>query len=145
MNDQNHLYEYDYTGTGTNVFVLDTGIHTSHTDFGGRAFCFRSFVEGDDEDDCEDVHGHGTRHQRWRCCWQLSCDRVTRGGDRGRDDIRRGKECDTMGSQRCGLQFAFYCSQFIFILLIISIILVWWLYQWSCCGIYHVIYGTYIY
>ena len=53
-----------------------------------------------------------------RCRWQLRCDRVTRGGDRGRDDIRRGKECDFVGSQRCGLQFACFCSRFILILLI---------------------------
>jgi aqualysin 1 len=50
------LYNYENTGEGVSVYVLDSGIHYSHTDFGGRAsFGFDTF--GDDGDDCD---GHGT-------------------------------------------------------------------------------------
>merc|ERR1719264_939655 len=30
-------YSPGRTGEGTHVYVLDTGVHTTHTDFGGRA------------------------------------------------------------------------------------------------------------
>src|SRR5215218_6261085 len=51
-------YGYNVTGSGVTAYILDTGIRTTHNDFGGRA------VPGVDEigdgygsDDC---HGHGT-------------------------------------------------------------------------------------
>lgn len=50
-------YEYRYTGAGVNVYVVDTGINTTHSEFTGRilsgtyAFPFRSV---------EDCDGHGT-------------------------------------------------------------------------------------
>jgi len=37
--------------------VLDTGIKTSHNEFGGRASCPVSFISGEQ---CADGHGHGT-------------------------------------------------------------------------------------
>lgn len=49
-------YTYDYDGTGVNVYVIDTGIRTTHNDFEGRARFGANFVnttEGDDQ-------GHGT-------------------------------------------------------------------------------------
>ena len=49
-------YRYDYTGSGVTAFVVDTGLRTSHNDFGGRASCgfdvFRS--------NCVDDQGHGS-------------------------------------------------------------------------------------
>jgi serine protease len=30
-------YHFDYDGSGVNVYVIDTGIRTTHVDFGGRA------------------------------------------------------------------------------------------------------------
>ena len=30
-------YSYTATGSGVNVYIIDTGIRTSHTEFGGRA------------------------------------------------------------------------------------------------------------
>ncbi|MEX0691021.1 MAG: S8 family serine peptidase [Gemmatimonadales bacterium] len=49
-------YNYNQTGTGVRAYILDTGILTSHDDFGGRASVgFDTF--GGDGQDC---HGHGT-------------------------------------------------------------------------------------
>lgn len=59
--DQRYLpldgeYTYQNNGGGVTVYVIDSGINYSHTDFGGRAsFGFDAF--GDDGDDC---NGHGT-------------------------------------------------------------------------------------
>lgn len=51
-------YRYDVTGSGVNVYVLDTGINTSHNDFGGRAVvAYDAFNDGQNGEDC---HGHGT-------------------------------------------------------------------------------------
>jgi len=51
-------YTYDATGAGVRAYIIDTGIRTTHTEFGGRA------VDGVDEIDgalpADDCHGHGT-------------------------------------------------------------------------------------
>jgi subtilisin family serine protease len=49
-------YTYNWTGSGVRVYVIDTGIRTSHSQFGGRASnVFDAF--GGNGADC---HGHGT-------------------------------------------------------------------------------------
>ena len=49
-------YSYMTTGSGVNVYVIDTGIRRTHVDFGGRALAgFDAF--GGSTTDC---HGHGT-------------------------------------------------------------------------------------
>ena len=54
--DLDGLYEYQQTGAGVTVYVVDTGIRYSHEEFEGRArFGFDAF--GGDGADC---HGHGT-------------------------------------------------------------------------------------
>ena len=51
-------YIYDRTGAGVHVYIIDTGIRTTHTDFGGRAsHAFDSVGDGQNGNDC---HGHGT-------------------------------------------------------------------------------------
>ena len=61
--DQHNLplsstYLYDFNGTGVHVYVIDSGIRSSHTEFGGRATKDRDFVnDGQNGNDC---HGHGT-------------------------------------------------------------------------------------
>lgn len=61
--DQRYLplsgsYSYDQTGAGVNVYILDTGILTTHTQFEGRASSvFSAFADGLGGTDC---HGHGT-------------------------------------------------------------------------------------
>jgi len=51
-------YTYTATGSGVNVYVLDSGIRTTHQDFGGRAFgAFTAINDGYGSGDC---HGHGT-------------------------------------------------------------------------------------
>lgn len=53
-----NTYRYDATGNGVNVYVLDTGINTSHNEFDGRADVgFDAFNDGQNGQDC---HGHGT-------------------------------------------------------------------------------------
>jgi subtilisin family serine protease len=49
-------YTYNWTGSGVRVYVIDTGIRTAHTQFGGRASnVFDAF--GGNGQDC---NGHGT-------------------------------------------------------------------------------------
>ena len=51
-------YSYTTTGSGVNVYVIDTGIRRTHNDFGGRAFVgFDSVGDGRNTNDC---NGHGT-------------------------------------------------------------------------------------
>ena len=51
-------YSYGATGAGVNVYILDTGIRESHTQFGGRASgVFSAIADGIGTRDC---HGHGT-------------------------------------------------------------------------------------
>lgn len=54
----NSSYTYDTTaGSGTCVYVIDTGIYTAHPDFGGRATFLANFAgDGDNTDG----NGHGT-------------------------------------------------------------------------------------
>ncbi|HEU0301581.1 MAG TPA: S8 family peptidase, partial [Longimicrobium sp.] len=54
----NTKYVYTRTGDGVNVYVIDTGILTTHTEFGGRASVGTDLVgDGQNGQDC---HGHGT-------------------------------------------------------------------------------------
>ncbi|OEJ41048.1 serine protease [Streptomyces agglomeratus] len=48
----------DSAGGGVRVYVIDTGIRTSHQDFGGRASSGWDFVDGDAT--AQDGNGHGT-------------------------------------------------------------------------------------
>lgn len=50
---------YAYAGSGqggVGVYILDTGVYTSHSEFGGRAVWLANTIDGDDTDG----HGHGT-------------------------------------------------------------------------------------
>lgn len=49
-------YTYSNTGSGVNVYIIDTGIRTTHNEFGGRA------IQGYDAfgGNSEDCNGHGT-------------------------------------------------------------------------------------
>jgi subtilisin family serine protease len=49
-------YTYNWTGSGVRVYVIDTGIRTAHTQFGGRASNVYD-VNGGNGQDC---NGHGT-------------------------------------------------------------------------------------
>ncbi|KAK8242943.1 subtilisin-like protease [Phyllosticta capitalensis] len=55
--DRSYTYTYSDSnlGSGVDVFVLDTGILTSHTEFGGRASMGYSYYPSD-----ADGNGHGT-------------------------------------------------------------------------------------
>ncbi|GLS24811.1 S8 family peptidase [Marinibactrum halimedae] len=55
----NSEYEYNYTGDGIDMYIIDTGILASHSDFGGRVSSGRDFV-GDGRRATEDCNGHGT-------------------------------------------------------------------------------------
>jgi len=51
-------YTYDFDGSGVNAYIIDTGIRTTHQDFGGRALDgFSAIGDGRGTDDC---NGHGT-------------------------------------------------------------------------------------
>jgi subtilisin family serine protease len=51
-------YTYTSTGAGVNAYIIDTGIRTTHTQFGGRAVAaFTSINDGRGAQDC---NGHGT-------------------------------------------------------------------------------------
>ncbi|MEO7672838.1 MAG: S8 family serine peptidase [Pyrinomonadaceae bacterium] len=54
----NATYGYDPTGAGVHAYVIDTGIRSTHVDFGGRAsVAFDAMNDGQNGYDC---HGHGT-------------------------------------------------------------------------------------
>jgi subtilisin family serine protease len=54
----NAQYTYTPTGAGVHVYVIDTGIRRTHTQFGGRAVIgFDSIGDGQNTNDC---NGHGT-------------------------------------------------------------------------------------
>jgi subtilisin family serine protease len=51
-------YSYGATGSGVNVYIIDTGIRTTHSEFGGRASgVFTAIYDGNGTNDC---NGHGT-------------------------------------------------------------------------------------
>lgn len=51
-------FTYGSTGAGVDAYVVDTGILTTHPDFGGRAIHGRDTVSNDN--DATDCNGHGT-------------------------------------------------------------------------------------
>jgi aqualysin 1 len=54
----NGSYSYQASGAGVHAYILDTGIRTTHVDFGGRASGgFTAINDGNGTNDC---HGHGT-------------------------------------------------------------------------------------
>ncbi|WP_133500701.1 S8 family peptidase [Cognatilysobacter terrigena] len=54
----NGTYVYDYTGSGVRAYVIDTGILSSHSQFGGRvAAGYSAISDGRGTTDC---NGHGT-------------------------------------------------------------------------------------
>jgi subtilisin family serine protease len=50
-------FTYSATGAGVKIYVIDTGIRFSHSEFGGRASSGVDEIDGGSADDC---HGHGT-------------------------------------------------------------------------------------
>jgi len=58
------FYRYNADGTGTNVYVFDTGVRPTHQDFAGRVQFVPAGVNGDFVGDghgsAADCHGHGT-------------------------------------------------------------------------------------
>lgn len=57
---QDQHYLSDTTGAGTTVYVVDTGIQSTHPDFGGRVDAANGHTEVADGNGSEDCHGHGT-------------------------------------------------------------------------------------
>lgn len=57
-------YTYNFTGSGVNAYIFDTGIRKAHNDFGGRVQYAPNGASGDFVGDghgsAEDCHGHGT-------------------------------------------------------------------------------------
>jgi subtilisin family serine protease len=54
----NGIYTYNWTGANVRAYIIDTGIRTAHTQFGGRAaVSFDAVGDGQNGQDC---NGHGT-------------------------------------------------------------------------------------
>jgi len=52
------VYNYALTGAGVDVYIIDSGIRKTHSEFGGRAIAaFSSVADGNGANDC---YGHGT-------------------------------------------------------------------------------------
>ena len=54
----NSSYRYSATGSGVHVYIIDTGIRTTHQEFGGRAI--NSVDIANDGQNGNDCNGHGT-------------------------------------------------------------------------------------
>ena len=54
----NDTYTYGYTGQGVKVYVLDTGVNSTHVEFGSRVLPGYSAIDGDAS--TADCHGHGS-------------------------------------------------------------------------------------
>lgn len=54
----NGTYNYDANGSKVHVYVIDSGVRTSHNEFGGRATSGTDLVDNDA--DASDCNGHGT-------------------------------------------------------------------------------------
>jgi hypothetical protein len=54
----NSRYTYSESGAGVHVYVIDTGIHAGHTEFGGRVSGGTNTM--DNAAGTDDCHGHGT-------------------------------------------------------------------------------------
>jgi len=52
----NGTYVYNWTGSGVRAYIIDTGIRTTHTQFGGRAAVSFDALGGNGQD----CNGHGT-------------------------------------------------------------------------------------
>jgi subtilisin family serine protease len=52
------IYSYEYTGSGVDVYILDTGVNSSHIEFTGRIKSGYSAI--DDTNGTEDCNGHGS-------------------------------------------------------------------------------------
>jgi len=51
-------YQFDFMGSGVDIYIVDTGIRVTHNDFGGRAsIAFDAVGDGQNGNDC---NGHGT-------------------------------------------------------------------------------------
>ena len=50
-------FTYNNTGAGVTIYIIDTGIRFSHSQFGGRASSGTDKIDGGSADDC---NGHGT-------------------------------------------------------------------------------------
>ena len=86
-------YTYTPTGAGVTAYIIDTGIRTSHQQFGGRASSGFDAIDGGSADDC---NGHGTHvagtvgGSTYGVAKGVSLDRRPRAGlQRQRRDVRR--------------------------------------------------------
>ena len=53
-------FSYTSNGQGVTAYIIDTGIHPTHQEFGGRAVSDLDFVEAAYQNDGKDCNGHGT-------------------------------------------------------------------------------------
>lgn len=53
-------YAYNSEGAGVDLYIVDTGIRSTHEDFGGRVDTVNAFTAIADGLGTEDCHGHGT-------------------------------------------------------------------------------------
>ncbi|MBI4915086.1 MAG: S8 family serine peptidase [Acidobacteria bacterium] len=54
------VYTYNNLGAGVDVYVIDSGIRSTHVDFGGRVDTSKAFTTIDDGRGTDDCNGHGT-------------------------------------------------------------------------------------
>ncbi len=53
-------YSYNFTGAGVRVYIIDSGIRTDHSEFGGGARASSGWDFVDNDPDASDCYGHGT-------------------------------------------------------------------------------------
>lgn len=64
LSGSSYTYNYNFTGLGVTAYIIDTGILSTHQEFGGRVSGGQNFVPDStgyvNPADTQDCHGHGT-------------------------------------------------------------------------------------
>lgn len=106
------VVDSDATGEGIRVAILDTGLDLKHPDYQGRTIVSKSFVP--DEDDAQDVNGHGS-HCTGTACGGSKPSQKPRYGVAHKAEIYAGKVIGNQGVGNgawilAGMEWALECG-----------------------------------
>ncbi|HUP90610.1 MAG TPA: S8 family peptidase, partial [Solimonas sp.] len=120
-------YTYpDSAGQGANIYVIDTGLNASHSEFAGRVGASRNFISGEAATNWADCHGHGThvmgtaggtsfgvaKKATLHAARVLACDGSGSGADiiAGMDWVAQNHEANAVVNMSLGTQYIPFVS-----------------------------------